>query len=128
MKRLAVNKRLAQLQKKKKAQKKIVMKSAMKRSGGAMKSAMKRSGGTMKKAMKKTAGTGSGQGKKVVKSAKTVKSGYKDFRAALLAAKKLDARDAALRRNEEERCRVLEAVERAERRAQRAEDALAARG
>ena len=44
------------------------------------------------------------------------------------AAKKLDARDAALRRNEEERCRVLEAVERAERRAQRAEDALAARG
>jgi hypothetical protein len=33
-----------------------------------------------------------------------------------------------LRRGEEERRRVLEAAERAERRARRAEDALAARG
>ena len=44
------------------------------------------------------------------------------------AAKKLDARDAALRWNEEERRRATEAAERAERRARRAEDALAARG
>ena len=44
------------------------------------------------------------------------------------AATKLDARDAALQRGEEDRRRALEAPERAERRARRAEDALAARG
>ena len=44
------------------------------------------------------------------------------------AATKLDARDAALQRGEEDRRRALEAAERAERRARRAEDALAARG
>ena len=50
------------------------------------------------------------------------------FGACIIPIAKLDARDAALQRGEEDRRRALEAAERAERRARRAEDALAARG